>query len=252
MRLVPVAVALNIALCAPAQAESIHSALASAYNHNATLNAQRAATRVADENLPQAKSGYLPQVFANADIGVSKQSAELRPNPPFNPGGRNENDLVPYGFGVTIQQSLFDGYRTINNVKAAEAGIRASRETLRNVEQDTLFNAATAYADVLQFEALVELDRSNIAFLREQVRSSQARLDVGEGTRTDLAQSQSGLAQGQALLAAQQASLGTARGTYFQVIGRQPNNLKWPKGPIHLYPPSLSQAIALAANRHPA
>lgn len=252
MRLVPVAIGLSVALCVPAQAESIRSALAAAYNHNATLNAQRAATRVADENLPQAKSGFLPQVFATANVALNKQSAETKANLPFSRGGRTENDLVPYGFGVTIQQSLFDGFRTINNVKAAEAGIRASRETLRNVEQDTLFNAATAYADVLQFQAIVELQRSNIAFLREQVRSSNARLEVGEGTRTDLAQSQSGLAQGQALLAGSQASLGAARGTYFQIIGRQPNDLKWPKGPAHLYPPSLTQAIALAANKHPA
>jgi len=246
MRLVPVALMLSVGLCVPAQAESIRSALAAAYSHNATLNAQRAATRAADENLPLAKSGYRPQIFGTADAGVQRSSNNIRRV------GRQSSDLSPYGFGVTIQQSLFDGFRTINNVKAAEAGIRASRDTLRNVEQNTLFNAASAYADVLLFQALVSLRRSNISFLNEQVRSSNARLEVGEGTRTDLAQSQARLAQGRALLAAAEASLGAARGTYFQIIGRQPNNLKWPKGPSYLYPPSLTQAIAVAANRHPA
>lgn len=252
MRLIPVAFGLSVALCAPAQAESIKSALAAAYNHNATLNAQRAATRAADENLPLAKSGFRPQIFGTADIGASRQLSISQPNLPLSRGGRSITNLVPYGFGVTIQQSLFDGFRTINNVKAAEAGIRASRETLRNVEQNTLFNAASAYADVLQFQEIVALRRSNIQFLREQVRSSNARLEVGEGTRTDLAQSESRLAQGQALLSAAEASLGSARATYVQIIGRQPSNLKWPKGPARLYPPSLTQSIAVAANRHPA
>ncbi len=241
-----VAVVLSAVVFSPAHAESLRSALASAYNSNATLNAQRAATRAADEGLPQAKSGFRPQVFGNANAGVSRAITDIRGV------GTTRTSLTPYGFGITIQQSLFDGFQTINNVKAAEAGIRASRETLRNIEQNTLFNAVTAYADVLQFEQLVAIRRENITFLQEQVRSATARLEVGEATRTDVAQSEAELAQGRASLAAGQASLGAARASYFEIIGRQPTRLSWPKGPSNLYPKSLTQGIAAATNRHPA
>lgn len=229
-----------------AKAESIRSALASAYNNNPTLNAQRAATRAADENLVQAKGGYRPNIFATADATARRTRSTLT-------GGRVTNsNLHPYGFGITISQTLFDGFRTSNSIYSAEAGIRASRENLRNIEQNTLFNAAAAYVDVLQFQEIVNIRRSNLAFLQEQVRSSRARLDVGEGTRTDVAQSNARLAQAQALLSAAEGTLETARGTYFQIIGRRPANLRWPRGPIHLYPPSLQQAIAAAVGRHPA
>lgn len=244
------AVAVGLALCTvfsvPSHAESLRSALAAAYNHNATLNAQRAATRANDESLPQAKGGFRPQVFATADAGRQRSITDI------SGVGSSVSVLSPYGFGVTISQSLFNGFQTVNSVQAAEATIRASRATLRNVEQNTLFDASAAYLDVLQFRALVEIRRNNLAFLREQVRASNARLEVGEGTRTDVAQSDARLAQAQALLAAAQASLGAARGTYFQIIGRQPNNLSWPRGPLRLYPVSLDSAIATATRHHPA
>ncbi|MDD9909979.1 MAG: TolC family outer membrane protein [Ahrensia sp.] len=252
MRRFCVAIAVSLSMCGSSQADSIKSALAAAYDFNPTLNAQRAATRVADENLALAKSGYRPQIFGTADLGLSRSRVENQVNPPFSSGGTNVTNLVPFGFGVTIQQRLFDGFQTINNVKGAEAGIRASRETLRNEEQNTLFNAATAYADVLRDQGLVNLRRANIRFLREQVRSTNARLEVGEGTRTDVAQSQAQLAQGEALLAASEAALGASQATYVQIIGRRPKGLIWPKGPTYLHPSSLSQAIAVGANQHPA
>ncbi|NKB51321.1 MAG: TolC family outer membrane protein [Rhizobiaceae bacterium] len=225
-----------------ANAESLRTALAAAYNHNPTLNAQRAATRAADEKIAQAKSGYRPTITGDANFGFARTTSNRTGNSSTN----------PYGYGITINQNLFDGFRTINNVASAEANIKASREQLRRVEQQILQSAASAYVDVLEAGEIVSIRRQNIGFLREQLRSSQARLDVGEGTRTDVAQSQARLSTAQATLAAAQASLSSTRATYKQVIGRTPSGLTWPNGPGHLYANALQTAIAVGMNEHPA
>ncbi|MFD0917459.1 TolC family outer membrane protein [Pseudahrensia aquimaris] len=231
-----------VLLAQPASAESIRSALASAYDSNPELNAQRAATRANDENLPQAQAGYRPTISANASAGLRQSDSNI--------GG--VTNTTPYGYGIQISQALFSGFRTVNSVQAAKAGIRASRETLRNVEQNVLLNTAIAYANVLQSGELVSIRKQSLAFLREQVRSSQARLDVGEGTRTDLEQSRAQLSRAQAQLQAAQAQLQASRANYRQLTGREPTNLKWPSGPARLYPRSQSQGIAIAMAEHPA
>ncbi|MEM7300439.1 MAG: TolC family outer membrane protein [Pseudomonadota bacterium] len=228
-----------------ANAASIKSALATAYNENPELNAQRAATRAADEALPQAKAGFRPTIIGNADYGHTRTVTKTA----FRTTGTTLN---PYGFGVTISQSLFAGFRNIRSVEAAKSSIYASRETLRNVEQNTLFNAASAYADVIQAQQILDIRRRNIGFLAEQLRASQARLDVGEGTRTDVAQSQARLALARAQLSAAQATLAAAAGTYRQIIGKDPRSLTPPKGPRRLYASSLQQAISIANREHPA
>ena len=220
-------VVLTIVGYTDVNAESIESALAAAYGHNATLNAQRAATRAVDENLVQAKSGNRPTVTGNADYGFTRTVSTL--------GGSNGSN--PMGFGITINQSIFDGFRTLNRTASAEAGIRASREQLRNVEQTVLQSAAFAYVDVIASSELLSIRRQNLTFLAEQLRSSQARLEVGEGTRTDVAQSQAQLAAAQAQVAAAEAQLATSQSNYFQQVGRQPSGLSWPKGPS----PTLSR-----------
>ncbi len=228
-----------------AQADSIYQALSFAYNSNSTLNAQRAATRANDENLVQAKSGFRPAVFATADAGVTYTRTNQIPTAGgviTTPSG---------GYGISIEQNLFNGFRTVNSIKSAKAGVLASRATLRNVEQNTLLQASTAYVDVLLNTEIVGIRRRNIEFLSEQFRSSQARLEVGEGTRTDLAQSEAQLALARAQLSAAIAALESSKAVYRQVIGRAPSNLRWPNGPVKLYPHTLSEARSLAESQHP-
>ncbi len=241
-------VALLLALSATSavSAEDINTALARAYKSNPTLNIQRTQVRAVDESLPQAKVPFRPNIFVSANVGVSRtvfRSAQT---------GNGANNLSPIGIGITIDQSIFRGFRTINTIRAAEANIRASREALRNVEQDILFNAATAYADVILAKQTVGIRNRDITFLREQVRSSQARLDVGEGTRTDLAQSQAQAALARAQLSTAQAQLDAANAAYRQVIGRSPSGLRDPRPPVHLYPANLNRALEIAAVEHPA
>ncbi|MCB1415570.1 MAG: TolC family outer membrane protein [Nitratireductor sp.] len=229
----------------PAWAQTMKEALALAYTNNPSINAQRAGTRAADEAVAIAKSGYRPTIAGSAYQG--KSWTETR-----SPLGKTTTRLTPGGFGVEISQSLFDGFRTQNNVRAAKSAVMASRETLRNVEQNILFDAASVYMDVLRDRAVADYRRQSLAFLEEQVRSESSRFEVGESTRTDVAQARGRRAAAQAQLAGAQAQLKTSIAIFMQVIGREPKDLRSPKPVTELIPSSMNTALEVARSNHPA
>jgi outer membrane protein len=239
---------LNTAAHGIALAETINSALAAAYNNNPTLNAQRAATRAVDENIPIAKSGYRPTITANANIGLSRTKS----NSSFSLLGGSETNLAPGGFGVVINQTLWDSYLTQNNVNAAQAAVSASQQALRNAEQNILFNAAAAYLDVLRDRAILSFQRKSLEFLNEQVRSEQTRFDVGEATRTDVAQARASRAAAQASASLAEANLKSSEAVYRQIIGRNPGKLSRVKGVDRRIPSTSGKGLAIAQREHPA
>src|SRR5690606_22039083 len=135
---------------------------------------------------------------------------------------------------------------------AAEAQVKASVESLRNTEENTLFNAAQAYMDVIQDRQIAVLRQRNLQFLDEQVRAAQSRLDVGEGTRTDVAQVQAQRAAGVAQLSAARAQALASEAAYFQIVGDKPGKLKAAAPLTKLLPKSVDAAFVLAAADHPA
>ena len=177
-----------LALVSGASAETLESALARAYGNNPNLNAQRANVRATDENVSRAKSGYRPQVNASADAGRTYGDFQ-RPG-----GASNIERLYPRGVGLEIDQNLFNGFRTQNSVEQAESSVLGSRQTLTNTEQNTLFHSAAAYMNVLRDTAILDLQRNNVEVIDEQLRQTNDRFNVGEVTRTDVAQAQSRLA----------------------------------------------------------
>jgi outer membrane protein len=216
--------------------ESLTQALQSAYINNPTLNAQRAALRSTDEGVPQALSGFRPSITGAANVGVTSS------------GG---STFYPSGLSVTIEQPLYLGNRTINGVNIAETAVLAGREALRATEQSTLLQAAQAFMNLVQAQALVNLRRENIDFLGQQVKAAQDRLNVGEGIRTDVAQTEARQAAGQADLNSAIAQLNTAIATYEQVIGHRPKSLGAAKPVDALLPKSLNAALADAMTSHP-
>mgnify|MGYP001042124915 CR=1 FL=1 len=226
-----------------ASAETIFGALTKAYQYNSTLNAGRAGVRVTDEGVAIAKSGWRPVVSGASNLNYVSQGAV---------GPASGTRLTTGGFGVTIQQTLFDGFQTLNNVRGAEAQVRAQRENLRNTEETTLFNAATAYMDVILNRQIAQLRERNLAFLNEQVRAAKSRLDVGEGTRTDVAQAQASQALAQAQLSAARAQVLSSAATYHQIVGDEPGKLQPARPATKLLPSSLASALAIAATEHPA
>ena len=220
-----------------ASAETIFGAMAKAYENNSSLNAERAGVRVTNESVAIAKAGRRPTIAARGSIDYTAQS-----------GTR----ITTGSFGVSIQQSLFDGFQTRNNVRASEARVRASFQSLRNTEQNTLFNAVSAFMDVIRDRQIAALRERNLEFLAEQVRASNSRLEVGEGTRTDVAQAEASRQAAIAQLSAARAQVLSSSAIYRQVIGEDPGRLKMPSPVSKLLPGSLDQSFTIAAIEHPA
>lgn len=232
-----------------ASAETILGALSKAYQNNSSLNSSRAGVRVTDEGVAIAKSGWRPTITGSGSIDYSSSHLNARGNAP----GLNRSIRLTTGnFGVEIDQTLFDGFQTRNNVAAAEARVRASFESLRNAEENTLFNAASAYMDVIRDRQVAVLTEQNLQFLTEQARAARSRFDVGEGTRTDVAQADAQRASAVAQLSAARATALASAATYRQIVGDEPGRLR-PAAPLSkLLPSSLDAAIAIASAEHPA
>ena len=245
-----IAAAICGALVAPAaEAETIGGALAKAYLSNPDINQQRAAVRVSDENIPKANAGYLPTVSAETDAGrASIEGSGLGPGipDPFH------QTSTPRGYGVTVTQNVWNGNRTINSVREAESGVLGAREQLRNTEQNVLLSAVTYYMDVLRDTAILDLDRNNVEVLQEQLRQTQDRFNVGEVTRTDVAQAEASLAGARATALTAQSSLQASVANYRQAIGDEPKNLA-PVAPVTKpLPRTLLEAVSISQVEHPA
>ncbi|TCT02450.1 TolC family outer membrane protein [Aquabacter spiritensis] len=227
-------------------AQSLDAALAAAYINNPTLNSQRAGTRAIDENVPQALSGYRPNVSAGASVG-SQYSR-------YTAGGQSTNGtLTPRAFNLTVTQTIFNGFLTANTTRNAESTVKGSRETLRNTEQTVLLNGVTAYMDVIQGISLLELQQQNLAALQQELRATRDRFNVGEVTRTDVAQAEARVAAAQYEVAQAVANLSSYRATYRQVIGLDPGRLTPPSTAIERkIPGTLDSVIRTGLGRHPA
>src|SRR6266849_13381 len=244
-------ICLGVVTCAGfaatcAQAEALPEPLAKAYQSNPQLNAERARQRATDENVPQALAGYRPQIIASLSAGL-QAVRNLLPDNTFQSAS-----LKPWTIGVTVTQTLFNGFKTANSVRVAELQVQSGREALRNVGQGVLLDAVTAYSNVLANQSLVEAQRSNVAFLRETLAITQRRLKAGDVTPTDTAQAEARLSRGLADLNAAEVSLAVSQATYTQVIGNPPAQLR-PAEPIDRYlPRSRDDATAMAFKEHPA
>ncbi len=229
----------------PVAAETLAGALAKAYLNNPDINQQRAAVRVSDENIPKANAGFLPTINGQASYGVSDTHIAAT--------GENASILShPRGFGVTATENIWNGDRTINGVRQAESSVLAARETLRNTEQNVLLNAVTFYMNVLRDTAILQLNRANVDVLKEQLRNTQDRFNVGEVTKTDVAQAQASLAGAEAQALSAESTLHSSIASYRQTIGDQPKNLQPVKPLDRVLPKSLQEAIAISLVEHPA
>jgi outer membrane protein len=242
--------ALSMSSGAVAQ-ETLMGALSRAYVNSPELNAQRANVRAVDEGVPQALSGYRPKVTATADVGRAFNESFSRRTPGSARAYADDN-YIPRGVGVQVDQTLFNGFRTENSTRSAESRIFGARETLRNSEQNVLLNAVTAYMNVLRDTALLNLQRNNVEVLDEQLRQTRDRFRVGEVTRTDVAQSEARQAQARSQASVSEGNLRASIATYRQRVGVEPKRLG-PGAPIEkLLPKSLDAAVMVGLSEHPA
>ncbi len=254
-RPIAAAAAAVVAFAAPhgAIADTLEWALVQAYQNNPQLNAQRATLRAQDEAVPQALSGYRPKVSLTASVGAQNQSTLSKvagaAGGPVYLG--SEAEFTPHAVGLTATQTLFNGYQTANKTRQAEAQVSAGRATLAFTEETVLLNAATAYMNLIRDSAILQLQRSNVEVLQEQLRQTRDRFNVGEVTRTDVAQAESRLAAGRAQVLSAESNYVSSKAIYRQAIGVEPGTLA-PASPVDRFSPkTLAEAITTGRALNP-
>ena len=251
-----IAIAIIGLICAGpsgASAETLAEALAIAYVANPALEAERARLRATDEQVPQAFSGWRPTITAEGKFGTIQSDSQISSFsglaiPGFT--GSTKTTVDPLSYSLNIKQPVFEGGRTLFGTRRAEESVLAGRQSLRTAEQSTLLDAATAYMDVLRDEAVVDLRKKNVEVLRRQLEAATDRFEVGDNTRTDVAQSEARLSLSNSNLVSAQGVLTRSRATYERVIGQAPGTLESPKD-IPPLPSSEEEALAAALEHNP-
>ncbi|MGJ0503602.1 MAG: TolC family outer membrane protein [Methylocystis sp.] len=242
-----------------ARAETLTGAMRRAYDANPQLNASRAELRAIDERVPQAQAGMRPRVTGDAYLGVQRnrlvtKQRDVNINDPTDTvitKNIQSGDSVPRSAHLTVEQPIFDGFKAQNETRAAESNVFAGRERLRLTEQRILFDAVTAYMNVLRDTAALRLQESNVAVLTEQLRQTRERYQYGQITLTDVAQVEARLSGGKSLASAARATLDASIGVYRKIVGVEPSKLA-PGSPIdRLLPKSREEAEHIAQSEHP-
>jgi len=244
----------------PASAETLADAIALAYQNNPTLQAQRATQRALDENYVQARSGWRPTLSFTGSWSYSEQAVPGRVAAALGAFDRN-GDGIPDGAGrsdsaltrgaLTFTQPLWTGGRVAAAVNAANADVLAGRENLRRVEASVLTSVIQAYSDTRRDLESLRIREENVKVLTSQLKESQARFDVGEVTRTDVAQSQARLAQAQALMQSAVAQLAISRAGYATLVGQNPGDLAPEPSLAFLLPTDPDEAYKVAEQNNP-
>lgn len=221
------------AALAPASAggETLSDALVAAVLTSSELTEARANLAVLAERAVQARSRGRLQV--EGAVNLATRFLEL------------EDVDYPTTMELSVVQPLYMGGQVANGTEAALTRLTAGEARVVAAEQLVLLNAVIAYMDVVSDETLVELSENNIRVLAEQLRAAQERFDVGEVTRTDVAQAEARLAAARGLLAARIGQLQTSIEAFRRAIGSYPQDLQ-PPPPIPDLPDDLDQAVAIA------
>ena len=224
-----------------ASADTLREALASTYQANPTLTAQREALKSTDSTVAIARAGGRPNVAAN--VGVTR---DLTRSGRFDVGGKG-----PFlTGGVDLSVPLYQGGTVRNSISAAKTRVEAGRATLRAVEGDVFTEAVGAYMDVIRDRAIVELNQNNVKVLETNLEATTDRFEIGDLTRTDVAQSEARLALQRGRLEISQSRLTASEQNYRRVIGKAPGELQ-PPPPLPPLPTNADQAVQIALANNP-
>lgn len=248
MRRIPGLIAASLAaattLPAPAAADTLADAIAAAYRANPRLLASRASERAAGAVLDQSRAAYGPSLTASASYAYTYVRQQIAA------GLSAKEDGFAPGFAATLSQPLFTSGRLSAGVSSAKAGVGLARESLRQVEQDTISTVISAYVSVRRDEQLVAIARENADLLARQRSDTGERARVREATSTDLDQTENRYALAQAQLAEAEGQLQSSRAAYTAVVGTPPGVLE-PEPPLPGLPSTVDEAYASAEAFNP-
>jgi outer membrane protein len=225
---------------APAQADTLRDALVAAYQTNPTLESARAQQRATDEGVPIARAAGLPSASVDGTYTEYLKQSENSFNAPSR----------VFTGGADLGVPIYSGGAVKNRVKAAKIRVEAGQADLRGTESSLFSSVVAAYMDVIRTEAIVGLNRKNVAVLNTNLQATSDRFEIGNLTRTDVAQSQSRLAVARSDLRTAEANLAAARETYIRLIGTAPGALEAPP-PLPNLPASPEEATEVALDSNP-
>lgn len=238
-RLAAAAFGLAMTVTVGAQAQTLEESLVSAYLTNPEIEAQRAALRSTDELVAQAKSGWRPTL----DVESSAVYSDLE-------SSSGSGETFTTSNALNLRQNLYEGGATSANIRRAERLVRVERARLATIEQDVLLRAVTAYTGLLNDLAVLELAVQNEKRLRRQLQAARDRFEVGEVTRTDVAQAEARVAGAVSERVRASGAIETSRAAFRNVIDLEPESLIPPK-PIGSLPASEDEAQGMAEGVNP-
>jgi outer membrane protein len=224
----------------PASAETLRDALIASYQTNPTLTGARAGQRALDENVPIAKADGRPS--ATSDFGY--QENFLRSANSFT------SPLRQSTAGGSITVPIYSGGAVKNAVRAAKTRVTAGQFDLRGTESSLFSNVVATYMDVIRDTAVVKLNRANVGVLAVNLEASTDRFEIGDLTRTDVAQSESRLENAKGDLETARANLIRSKENYIALVGHAPGELK-PPPPLPNLPNTPDEAVEIALVQNP-
>ncbi len=220
-------------------AQTLQDALVAAYLTNPDLEAQRAALRATDELVPEALSGWRPTLAITGSLAHDQAETS-----------EGDASFSEKATSLTLDQELYSGGETVANTQRAERLVRAERARLQTIEQNVLFDAVTVYTNVLAAQAVLDFAIQNEGRLRRQLQATRDRFQVGEVTRTDVAQAEARLSGATSDRTQAEGDLAAARADYRRVINQEPGQLVVPP-PLKQLPANLAEAHQLAEVNNP-
>ena len=222
------------------KADSLHDSLNSAYLNNPKLNAERAKMRASVEEKKEAYSEFLPSITISGYVSEQDNT------------GSSESNFKPSEQSMKVEQKIFQGGGAIANLKKKKYGQTLGEFKLRKTEQEILLEAAKAHTALLLNKKKVDINLMNIDLLERQVETDQNRLEKGEISLTDLAQSEASLAGAEAQLIAAQNDLVTSEANFEKIIGKKAQKNIQEKKTIDLnLPKSLAEANKISSSENP-
>jgi outer membrane protein len=228
-------------LIAPASADTLREALVAAYENNPNLTAARAGQKVIDETVPLAKADGRPSAQVSASVSeFAIQSF----------GGSPQSPNRLFSVGPEASVPIYNGGATRNSVRAAETRVGAGQANLRATESAIFSSVVATYMDVIRDESVVELNRAQVGVLQVNLEATRDRFEIGDLTRTDVAQSEARLALAISNMESARANLIRSKEIYIQLVGREPGALEAPP-PLPNLPETPDMAVEVALEQNP-
>jgi len=229
-------------------AVTLYDALNQTYQNNIQLNAERESLKASEEDINISKANYKPS------LTLSGSKSQEDTNKLTNQSGGNATitDVDPFTTSIKLEQTILDFGRGLE-LKKSITGLDLAKAKLIKKEQDVLHSAIDAYSNLILAREKHDINEKNLNLLNRQVENDKIRLDRGQITIADLAQSESSLAGAQAQFTQAKSDLLIAKLTYENIIGKiaDPDQLKKNSNAIVSIPTTLSEAINLSKQNNP-